>query len=103
MAADPRPQDVDRPRRTRKGASSPETRSLLHGYQRAMRTELRILLRDLKPAMRPRKPRPSLAERKAMWALAVRLANQLGSEVDHTPERNVVSVAPRGAPRPIEF
>ena len=47
MTADPRPQDAERPRRVRKGAPSPETRSLLHEYQRAMRTELRILLREM--------------------------------------------------------
>lgn len=89
-----RPQDQGRRHRA-KGSPSPETRSLLESYQRAMRDELRGLLAELegKPApaglLDEGRPgpvvRPVLEVRAKLWDLAFKLGRELGAEVDVPP------------------
>ena len=78
-----RPQDASRsPGRRAKGRPSAESRALLARYQKAMRSELEMLLVEIRPYPRHRLPRPPLAERAKLWELAIRLGKELGSEID---------------------
>jgi hypothetical protein len=93
MADDGRPQDQGR-RHRRAGKPSAETTTLLVRYQAAMRAELSALLADIAgrmpdhgllgaaPGEDIQPVRPALKDRAPMWDLAVKLARELGTEVD---------------------
>jgi hypothetical protein len=99
-----REQDQGR-RHRRKGAPSPETASLLAEYQAAMRAELRATLVELRGKLPPPgldltgappvAERPSLNDRGKLWDLAIKLATQLGTEVDPAPARTAEGPRPR--------
>jgi hypothetical protein len=84
-----RPQDQGR-RHRRKGSPTAETATLLAQYQAAMRAELRSLLTDIRGKLpdpglgliETDPERPALSERARMWDLAIRVARELGTEVD---------------------
>ncbi len=109
MADSGRPQDQGRRHRAR-GAPSAATLTLLASYQAAMRLELERLLRELEgqppvagilppaagEAIAPKLP--SLAERSKIWDLAIKVARELGTEVDVAPAGQGPTIAGSGGP-----
>lgn len=110
-----RAQDQGR-RHRRKGQPTAETATLLAEYQTAMRDELRALLVDLRgslpnpglldePGADLSPVRPALKERIPMWDLAIKVARELGTEVDagkptgDEPE----AVTPRRSRRRVDY
>jgi hypothetical protein len=81
----------------RKGAPGPETRSLLERWQAALRAELGDVLAELRPEPGPAqlaidgtvmpRPRVDLTTRMKLVDLGVRIAHELGTELD-TGERS---------------
>jgi hypothetical protein len=81
-----------RPHRRRRRAPGPETRTLLERWQATLRAELADVLEELRPAPAPDGPvefggvipraRPSLSERMRLVDLGVRIAHELGTELD---------------------
>ena len=98
MTAEPsenaRPQDVGRRHRA-KGAPSRESAELLSRYHRAMRAEMQMVLRDIRPYPRAKNDRPSLADRSKLWDLAIKLARELGAEIDPPKPAELTPIATR--------
>lgn len=105
-----RAQDQGR-RHRRAGKPSAETSTLLVRYQAAMRAELSGLLDELRGKLPPagllddaglaaEVQRPALKERTALWDLAVRLARELGTEVDPAAADHGTTGAAAPARRP---
>jgi hypothetical protein len=95
-----RPQDVGR-RHRRKAAPGAATTALLDRYQEALRAELAWILDVLKPqdglvgtAVRE----GSVAERTRRWDLAMKIARELGGEIDPGPDPGAAD--PLGDTRP---
>lgn len=95
MVSDPgRPQDQGRTHR-RRGSPSPATRALLDRYHAALRDQLGALLDELEPKMpapglldgelAATPQRPTLERAGKLWDLAVKLARELGAEIDPAP------------------
>ena len=93
----------DRPHR-RKGAPSPATRSLLERWQATLRAELEDVLAELRPAPPvdgmpwAKGSRPDLGTRARLVDLGVRIAHELGTEVDASARTN--GTTPPAKPRP---
>lgn len=100
-------------RHRRKGAPGPSTRSLLERWQATLRAELEEVLGELRPpppepiefGAPPPKGRPDLATRARLIDLGVRIAHELGTELDTTPRTAAAPDTPH-RPRPrsrVEF
>lgn len=88
MSDNDRPQDVGR-RHRRKAAPGAATSALLARYQEAMRSELAWILDILKPAeglVGTSVREGSIAERTRRWDLAMKIARELGGEIDPGPD-----------------
>lgn len=77
----------------RKGAPGPETRSLLERWHVTLRAELEDVLAELRPPPVPStfvigdpipRTRPDLATRARLIDLGVRIAHELGTELDQS-------------------
>ena len=82
-----RPQDVGRKHRKQRRLNAQDT-SILATYQAVMRAELRRLLRDIRgefkslPENAPPESLLPIDERAKRWNLAIKLAKELGADID---------------------
>jgi hypothetical protein len=89
-----RPQDVER-KHVRRAKPSRATQDLLGRYQAQMRYDLDMLVRML------RSDTLTVAERSKYWDLGIKLARELGSEVE--PPKQTAKVTPLATRREAEF
>jgi hypothetical protein len=94
MTENARPQDVARPHRRTRGTPAPETEALLERYRAAMRAELADVLVEIRPPA-PQTgqlrtdgtiaaTRPTLAQRRELWDLAIKLGRELASSTSES-------------------
>lgn len=104
MTDDVRPQDVGR-RHRKRGTPTAETQTLLAAFRDAQRAELRDVLHELEgvpdpqttlDGSPPKVKRPNLTQRIKLWDLAIKIAHDLGTEVDVGPAE---PTEPADAPR----
>ena len=90
----------------RKGKPSPATRTLLERWQAALRAELADVLTELRPTPPAdgmpwaEGSRPKLETRTRLVELGIRIARELGTEVDESDRRNGHAPDTPARPRP---